>query len=463
MSHSTPNRPGGMTGFSIVWAGQLLSLLGTAMSNFGLTIWAFEQTGRATDLALIGFFFMVPMVITSPFIGVMVDRYNRRLMMMLSDLGAGVVTLGIFALYATGNLQIWHMFVGAAISGVFQGFQWPAYSAAITLMLDKKEYTRANSMLQLAQSGSNIFAPLAAGALLAVVGLQGILLLDIVSFVFAIGTLLFVHIPEPERTAEHQAGEQNMWREAAYGFRYLTERPSLLLLQGLFMVGNFFSVLSWTLLAPMILARTGSNELVFGSVQTIGAVGGVVGGLLLSAWGGFERRIHGVLLGWLLSMGSLLIVGFGRAEPVWAAIPVWGTGAFLMSFFAALINASNQAIWQAKVAPDVQGRVFSIRRVVAMVMLPLAQLAAGPLADSVMEPAMQPGGALAGVFGPLVGTGAGAGMALVFIFAGLAGIAVSLVGYVVPAIRNVEDILPDFDAVTQPAAAPELEAAVEVT
>lgn len=446
MPDPNAGRRSGMAGFTIVWLGQIVSMLGTAMSNFALTIWAFELTGRATDLALLGFFFMVPLLVTAPLVGVLVDRHNRKLMMMLSDLAAGVITIAVLILYSAGTLQIWHLFVGAAISGFFQGFQWPAYSAAITLMLDKKHYARANSMLELAQSGSSIFAPLAAGALLAIIGLRGVLLIDVVTFVFAVGSLFFIHIPEPDRTVEHRGEKTGMWSELVYALRYLKERPSLLMLQGLFLVGNFFTTLAFTLLAPMILARTGSNELIFGSVQTLGAVGGVIGGVAVSVWGGFKRRIHGILVGWSISMVGIMITGLGRPEPLWAAIPIWGGGALIGGLTSALINASNQAIWQSKVAPAVQGRVFSLRRVIAIAIIPLAQLAAGPLADQVMEPAMQPGGTFAGTFGPLVGTGPGAGMSLILLGAGLAGLAVTMIGYFIPAIRNVEGLLPDHDA-----------------
>ncbi|MCB9008590.1 MAG: MFS transporter, partial [Ardenticatenaceae bacterium] len=152
-----------MSGFTIVWIGQLVSLLGTSMTNFALTIWAFEQTGRATDLALIGFFFLVPLLIVSPMAGAIVDRHDRKLMMMVSDLASGIVTIIVLILYATGLLEVWHLYITAAISGTFQTFQWPAYSAAISTMLPKKQYARANGMISLAESGSGIFAPVMAG------------------------------------------------------------------------------------------------------------------------------------------------------------------------------------------------------------------------------------------------------------------------------------------------------------
>ena len=435
-------RPTGMVAFTTVWIGQVVSLLGTAMSNFALTLWAYEVTGKATPLALVGFFFVTPMVVLGPFVGVLVDRGNRKLLMMLSDLAAALTTVIVLILYATGNLQIWHLYITATISGIFQGFQWPAYSAAITLMLPKEQYGRANGMLELAGNASRVFAPLLAGALMGPVGLVGLLIIDLVSAAVATGALLFVHIPQPASTEAGREGGGNFLKEAAYGFRYIFARPSLLGLQMVFLVGNFFSGLAFAVFAPMILGRTGNDELVFGSVQSVGAIGGVVGGVAMSAWGGPKRRVHGVLLGWFcLGLLGQTVLGLGRALPVWAA------GIFLMAFFGPFINGSNQAIWQAKVAPDVQGRVFTTRRLIAWLVSPISRLLAGPLADQVLEPAMAEGGSLAPVFSWLVGTGTGAGMALLFVFTGLLAALTGLSGYLFPVVRNAEDILPDHDAV----------------
>jgi DHA3 family macrolide efflux protein-like MFS transporter len=291
-------RPTGMVAFSVIWIGQVVSLLGTAMSQFGLTLWAYEVTGKATPLALVGFFFVAPQVALSPFVGVLVDRSNRKLMMMLSDLAAAATTVIVLTLYATDNLQIWHLYGSAAVTGIFQGFQWPAYSAAISLMLPKEQYARANGMLAMAGNASAVFAPLLAGALIGPVGLTGILGIDLVSAAVAIGTLLFVHVPQPARTEAGREGEGSFLKETVYGFRYILARPSLLGLQAVFMTGNFFSSLAFAVMAPMILARSGNDELVFGSAQSAGAIGGVVGGLAMAVWGGPKRRVHGVLLGW---------------------------------------------------------------------------------------------------------------------------------------------------------------------
>jgi len=433
-------QPQGLVGFSIVWFGQLVSLLGTNMTAFSLTIWAYEKTGSATALALVGFFFVTPMLIISPIAGAIVDRHDRKLMMMLSDLASGIVTIGVLILHSLGELQVWHLYVSGAIQGTFQTFQWPAYSAAIATMLPKKHYGRANGMMSLAESGSGIFAPLLAGALLGFIGLTGILTIDVITFVLAIAALLVVHVPNPKRTEEGGQAQGSIWKEAAYGFRYILARPSLLGLQMVFLLGNFFTGIGFILFAPMILASTGNNELIFGSVNSAGAVGGVVGGLVMSAWGGPKKRIHGVLAGWgLSSIVGFILFGFGRSAGIWIV------ASFLGAFFGPVINGSNQAIWQAKVAPDLQGRVFSIRRLIAWFVNPASMLVAGPLADKLFEPAMQEGGMLAVIFGDLLGTGPGRGMALIFILVGMAAAVVSFGSYLIPSIRNVEQILPDHD------------------
>jgi MFS transporter, DHA3 family, macrolide efflux protein len=439
------SRPQGMRAFIVVLIGQLASLLGTNMTAFGLTIWAYGQTGRATDLALIGFFFITPMLLISPTAGAIVDRYNRKMMMMVSDLASGLTTVAVLFLFWSGSLEIWHLYIASAISGTFQAFQWPAYSAAISVMLPKEQYARAHGLNSLTESASGIFSPLLAGAILALFGLTAILLIDIVTFLFAIGALLVVEIPTPKQTEAGRQGQGSIWQESLYGFRYIFQRPSLLGLQMVFLAANFMAGVGMTLFAPMILARTGNNELIFGSVQSIGAVGGVIGGLVMSAWGGPKRLIHGVLLGWIASslLGQVLM-GAGQIWHLWAA------AAFFMSFFVPVINGSNQAIWQAKVAPDVQGRVFATRRLIAWITTPLSRLIAGPLADYVFEPAYMNGGS----YSWLVGSGPGAGMALLLIVSGLLAAVISGAGYFFHTVRNAEDLLPDHEMVGGPQAPP---------
>jgi len=439
--------PAGMKAFVVIWVGQVISLLGSAMTGFALTIWAYQETGQATALALMVFFSFTPGVVLSPVAGALVDRWNRRLVMMLSDLGAGLSTIAVFLLYASGHLEVWHLYITGFFAGVFQAFQFPAYSAAVTMMLPKEQYARASGMLSLAGSASGVLAPVAAGALLGVIGIGGIMAIDIFTFVFAIGALLVVHIPQPERSTAGGEGEGSLWQESLYGFRYIFRRRSLLHLQLVFFAINFIAAFAIVLSPALILARTGNDELILGSVQSIGAIGGVAGGLLLSAWGGPRRRIHGVLLGMLgASLLSQLPMGLGRS------VLVWGSASFVLNLLIPVLNGSNQAIWQAKVAPDVQGRVFATRRLIAQITFPLATLLVGPAADHVFEPALMLGGALAEELGWLVGTGPGAGMGLLFVITGILGAGVALGGYLVPSVRQVESLLPDHDAEVAPVA-----------
>jgi MFS family permease len=435
----------GMKGFSIIWVGQVVSVLASMMTGFGMTLWMYKQTESATAMAFMQVAFITPFLLLSPIAGAMVDRYNRKLMMMLSDLAAVLSTAAILVLYTTGLLEFWHLYIASVINGLGNTFQWPAYSAAISTMVPKEQYGRANGMMSLVDAGPGVLAPMIAGAVLALTipgpfdSFALIMFIDLVTFFIAIGALLIVHVPQPQKTVEGQKVQGSILAEAWYGFRYIFQRPSLLGLQMIFFFGNLFSGIGWAIFAPMILARTDQNSLIFGSVQTAGAIGGIIGGVLMSVWGGLKRRVHGVLGGWMVTGICTIGIGFGSSLPVW--IPF----ILLLSIFSALINTSNQSIWQAKVAPDIQGRVFSARRLIAWFAQPIAPIIGGTLADFVMEPAMLTPTPLSEIFGPIFGTGPGAGMGLLTSIIGLGAAFVGLSGYFLPAIRNAEDILPDHD------------------
>ena len=429
-----------MFGFTIVWLGQIVSVLASSMSQFALSIWMYDQTKSVLAMGTMQVFFITPFLLISPFAGVMVDRYNRKLMMMVSDFGAGIATISILALQYFGVLEYWHLYLTSIIYGLGMAFQWPAYSAAISTMVPKEQLGRANGMMSLIDAGPGVFAPLAAGALLPLIGLTGILFIDVATFIFAIGALMIVHIPHPPRTAEGEKSQCNIWKESVFGFKYIFARPSLLGLQMIFFVGNLFSGIAYTVLAPMILAQTNSNSLIYGTVQTAGAVSAVIGGVIMTAWGGFKRRVHGVLIGWIIAGLGTMILGFSGGQSIWII------GIVLASVISPLINDSNQAIWQSKVAPDVQGRVFSARMLIAWLTNPISPLIAGTLADFVLEPAMKTNSSpLSLTFGWLVGTGPGSGMGLLIVFCGVLGMLAALAGYFFPVIYNAEDILPDHD------------------
>lgn len=444
-------RPAGMLGFSLVWAGQIVSVLGSNMTHFALTIWAYEETGSATALGAVASSFLLPFLLLSPVAGAMVDRYNRKLMMMVSDLGAVTATVGILILHLTGYLQVWHLYVAAAINGLGSTFQWPAYSAAISTMVPKEQYGRANGMMSLIDSGPSVFAPMLAGVLLPVIHLTGMLVLDVVTFFLAIGALLAVHVPQPQITAEGQAGQGGILKEAAYGFRYIFARRSLLGLLLFFLTLNFVNGMAIPLFAPFILSRTSNDSTSLGAAQSAWAVGAVVGGLLIGVWGGFKRRMTSILLGEAL-FGVFGLVLFGLGRHLWFWMAAAGLGAIFMPFS----NGASQAIWQTKVAPDVQGRVFATRRMIAWLLDPVTPIIAGALADYVTEPAMRSQAGLARAFGWLVGYGPGAGMAIQFILAGLGYILITLlVTLFIPTVRDLEDRLPDHDPVQKLEDAPD--------
>jgi MFS family permease len=431
--------------FTIIWFGQLVSLLGTAMTRFALLIWAYEQTGKATTLALLGFFSFGLDILLSPIAGVWVDRWDRRLVLLFADLGAGLMTVTMLILYMTNALQIWHLYVAQTLTGGFAAFQAPAYTAATTMLVPKSQYTRTSGMRSLASSTSQVLAPVFAGVMLRLIDIEGVMLVDIATFLVAVTTLLIVRIPQPTAT-QKDSTESQMWREIGFGFRYIRHRRGLLGLVILFMGINFFAALTYfSILPAMILARSGRNELTLATVQAALGIGGVVGGLLVSIWGGPKRKIHSICAGTALSflLGDFLLA-LGRN------VQTWALAAFLAAFFIPFISSAHRAIWQAKVAPEVQGRVFSVKGMLELVPMPLGYLLAGPLADHWFEPAMMTGGSLEVTCGWLVGTGPGAGMALMFACNAILGITMSLSGYLFRVVRHAENDLPDHDAMSVP-------------
>lgn len=392
-------------------------------------------------MGIISTAFIVPFLLLSPIAGVMVDRHNRKLMMMVSDLTAVIATGGILTLQAFGTLEIWHLYVAAAINGLGNTFQWPAYSAAISTMVPKENYSRANGMMSLVESGPAVLAPIFAGLLLPIIQLTGILLIDVATFAVAISALLLVHVPQPAKTVEGQAGSGSIFSEALYGFKYIFARRGLLGLLIFFIMLNFIIGLSGSLFSPFILERTNHSSEMLGVVTSANAIGAVLGGLLIGLWGGFKKRMNSIFLGEALTgLFLLLIFGLGTSLPVWIVAVVIG------GIFPIFTNGASQAIWQAKVAPDVQGRVFSARRMIAWSVSPITPILAGLIADYVTEPAMQADTWLSQTFGWLVGTTSGSGMALQFVLTGILYMAVAVfVYFFVPHVRNLEAELPDHD------------------
>lgn len=425
----------GFRTFLIVWFGQLISTLGSSLTGFALGVWVYQRTGSATQFAIIILFTTLPSILLAPLAGVLVDRWDRRRIMLLSDAGAGLCTLALVVLLWLGQLQTWHIWITTALSASFNALQMPAYQSATTLLVPKEHLTRASGMIQLGEAIALILAPVIAGLLMAQIQLQGVILIDVATFFFAVGTLLFVRFPKTPATNEGTVARGSLLREAGFGWRYISTRPGLLGLLFFFAASNFAFGFVNVLLVPLVLSFGSTASL--GTIMSIFGGGMLVGGIVMSIWGG-PRRVHGVLGGGLIGGIGVVLIGL---QP-W--LPLVAVGACILAFTAPVMNACSQAIWQSKVAPDVQGRVFSIRRMIAWSMLPLAQLLAGPLADHVFEPMLAADGVLATNIGQLISVGTGRGIGLMYVLLGLVLVAISVLGYLNPHVRHVETELPDM-------------------
>jgi hypothetical protein len=264
-----------------------------------------------------------------------------------------------------------------------------------------------------------------------------VILIDFATFVFAVATLMLVRFPQPKATT---AGETESWRhQLTFGWRYIAARPGLLGLLVFFAIVNFLWGMVGALITPMILSWASSE--VLGIIISVAGGGMLAGSLAMSAWGGPKRRINGVLYFEMLSGVCFILIGF---RPAFLPIAV---GAFVAHLTIAVVYGSNQAIWQSKVAPAVQGRVFATQQMIARAASPLAYLTAGPMADRVFEPLLAADGVLSSSVGQVIGAGSGRGIGLLFIMMGIVKIGITLVGQFQPAIRNVEGNLADASAV----------------
>lgn len=421
--------------FGLMWFGQLISLVGSGLSRFALGVWVYERTGSATQYTLILLFGFLPGLLTAPFAGALVDRWNRRWVMFGCNLTSALGVLTIVLLVRGDALQVWHVYLVAGISSVVNSFHWPAYIASTTQMVPKKHLGRANGLMQFGLAAAEGLSPVLAGALIALVGMAGVVLVDVVTFLFAASSLLLIRIPRPEVSGAGQKARGSLLREAAYGWTFIRERPGLLGLLFYFALINLVSSVCAALVIPLMLSF--STREVLSYVQGASGAGLLVGSIFMTVTGGPRPRVYGVLGFGLLFGVALAVVGL-RPSPALIA-----TGLFLTMFGVPFINGSSQAIWQVKVPADVQGRVFAVRRLIAQFTAPLGFFSAGPLADYVFRPLLLEGGPLAGSVGRVLGVGPGRGIGLIYVAMAVLPILASFWGYSKPHVRRVEEELPD--------------------
>lgn len=427
--------PHNMRAFTTIWFGQLISMIGSGLTVFSLGVWVYQETRSATLFALILLFATLPGILLFPVTGVLVDRWDRRRVLLASDSLSALSTLGVVILLQTGHLEIWHIYLVTALHSTANSFQWPAFSAATTMLVPQEKLGRVGGMMQLNEAATGIVAPLLAGFLMSRVSLSVIIGLDFITFLAALVTLFIVHIPQPKRMEAGESGRGSFWQEMTFGWNYIKARPALVSLLAFLTVYNFSLGLAQAWFRPLIL--TAGDSLALGTVIAVGSIGMFLGSTLMSTWGGPKRRLHGVLGGAFIF--GLFIALFG----IYPAIPVFIVAAFGNLFMLPIIHGSNQALWLSKVAPEVQGRVFSMRSMLAWSMAPLAFLIAGPLADQVFEPWMRAGGWLAQtVVGQVLGVGPGRGIAVLYVLIGLLVSSAAAVSYLNPRLRRMEDELP---------------------
>jgi DHA3 family macrolide efflux protein-like MFS transporter len=426
-----------MRTFVIIWLGQVISIVGSSLTHFGLGVWIFQQTGDAMPFTLTVLFGSLPRVFLLPVAGSLADRWNRRWLMILADTGSALATLAVVLLLTTGRLEVWHIYLLSAVGAALGTFQQPAYQASITMLVPKKQLTRANGMLQTADALGGILAPALAGFLFVAIGLRGIVLIDFVTYFFAVSALLLVRIPQPEVEPAADGQKGTVLRDVRFAWGYLVQRPGLLGLQLYYAAVNFFLSMVFVLSGPLVLSQHDARA--FGVVEMALGIGGLAGGLVASTWGGPKKHLIRAITGGIaLYMVGILVAGL-RIHPAFPAL-----GLAFNVFIVSIVQSLSNAVWQMKVAPDVQGRVFSLRYMVATIITPLAYLAAGPLTDQVFEPLMREGGALATTaLGTVWGTGPGRGIGLIYGLSAVLVIFISGLAYLNPRIRRLETEVPD--------------------
>ncbi|BAZ09926.1 major facilitator superfamily MFS_1 [Calothrix sp. NIES-4071] len=429
--------------FTIFWVGQIISLVGSGITGFALGISIYEKTGSTTQLALISLFSTLPGIVLSPIIGVLIDRWQPRLTMIFSSCVAAAITLCLALLFLANKLNIWYIYFGVYIISICSAFQNIANTVAITLIVPKQHLGRASGMLQIGEASSRLFSPALAGVLVLNFKIQGVLLIDFITYLFATATLLIVQFPKTKIITESTESNDNnkdnknsiLFREAFDGWNYIVARPGLLGLLIFFAIGNFVLGMASILITPMLLAFT--SAAVLGNVLSIGGSGMLIGTIVMSVWGGPKNRIYGMFYFGLLQGIFIIFIGL---RPL---IPLITLACFSVFFTIPIINGCSQAIWQTKVPKEMQGRVFATRRMVSWLSFPLAYVLAGPLADYVFEPLLAVNSPLASNVGKIIGVGAGRGIGLLFVVLGALTFVAVCCSYFYKSLRFIEKELPD--------------------
>ncbi|HEX3482534.1 MAG TPA: MFS transporter [Kofleriaceae bacterium] len=420
--------------FWTIWCGQLVSVLGSGITQFALAVWAFQRSGSATQFGVIAMCAVLPGLLLSPVAGAFVDRWNRRTAMLVADAGAALASGTIAALVAGDRIAVWQLYAATAFSSSLAALHQPAYQAMTSMLVPKHRLGQASGAVLAADAAAELCSPVLGGLLLPAVGLTGIFVIDLCTFAIAVATLSAARVPSlPRRAPSIDSLRSSIWREIAEAWRYVAARPGLVGLLALSCVTSlavgFLEVLS----APVVLSRASPG--VLGAVRSFSGAGMLAGSIAMQLWGGPRARVAG-MVGFQLALGAhLVVMGFLTAPWLLAAA---GFGAL---FSIPLVNGCAQTLWQTKVALHLQGRVFALRRL-ARICRPLGFVAAGALADRVLDPLMS-GGGFARAVGPWIGVGPGRGSALLLALVGATTLVATLAVSRYRPLREVQHELPD--------------------
>jgi MFS transporter, DHA3 family, macrolide efflux protein len=427
-----------MRAFLTIWSGQFVSLIGSGITSFALDLWVYQRTGSVTQYALITLFNVIPPILMAPIAGVLVDRWDRRSIILVSDLIAAIATGFIALLFFTGNLQVWQIAIITTIISTVSVFQRLAMTTTTKLLVADKNLGNAVGLTQISQSICSLVVPALAGTLVLLVKMEGVLMIDFSTYLFSLLTLLLVRIPTHLTTNTSEVDEQPQgwaaWaalrRELQFGWQYTLAHPNILSLLIYFTVINFLIALVSLLFLPMVLGFLNSSAA--GSMVTIGGIGTLFGGLLLGVFGGAKYRITKIMFFGVCLGLSIILAGI---QPSSILITI---ALFVGMLSFSLINGISEVLFISNVPVEVQGRVFGLQGMIAASSLPVAYLIAGPLTDWVFEPLLAKNGALADTVGRVVGVGAGRGIGLLFIVLGILQIAVTLYAYSYRPLRKLD-------------------------
>jgi DHA3 family macrolide efflux protein-like MFS transporter len=364
--------------FFTIWTGQALSLFGSALVQFSLIWWLTQESGSATVLAIAVMVGMLPQIVIGPFAGALVDRWNRRAIMIAADTTIAIFSLLLAYLFATGMVQIWHVYAVMAVRALGGAFHFPAMAASTPLMVPNDQLTRINGLNQALQGINSLAAPPAGALLLSFLSTQGILLIDVGTALLAILPLLFIPIPQPKKqaTAEHSA-RPSLWQDVRAALVYIRSIPGFIAIIFMALFLNFLLVPTESLLPLLVTKHFGKGAIELGLLQSATGVGIVAGGILLSIWGGFKKKMATSLTG-IIGLGlGVILIGIAPANLFILAI----IGNVMLGVMMPVANGPIGALLQSVVRPDMQGRVMSLLSSGATAIAPLGLLIAGPFSD----------------------------------------------------------------------------------